>query len=271
MQCTLSCPILTKTRTSRQIAVRAPTPNFTKSCSRIVTRGKTDMEKLRATRNITTFICESTRGEGIRLIHPWIWKRKICNFPFHVTKAYGGSRHIVPVVLNLGTIRKWVINITPRPQSRSGHFGEAKEPLPNRVRSPERPACSVANIPNTLTRFSSANHNNNKKTPYLQFTNWSFVLSKMCRKQVTRIFLARTYLHAFNVTRSHAEPTKLCVKHKAKNTQQNYGLSVQQACHTDCTHISSYFECQNLSQLTYLHNTTNNVVGRTRSRWKGKI
>lgn len=66
------CPILTKTGTSRQTAVSGPTPNFIKSDSRVVTWGKTDMQKFRY-RDIATFICESTRGEGIRLIH---WKTK---------------------------------------------------------------------------------------------------------------------------------------------------------------------------------------------------
>jgi hypothetical protein len=35
-------------------------------------------------------------------------------FPAHVTKASEGSRDIAPLILNLETIRRWVVNFRPR-------------------------------------------------------------------------------------------------------------------------------------------------------------
>lgn len=40
---------------------------------------------------------------------------------------------------------------------------------------------------------------------------------------------------------THNTLKSFLVEHKAKHTQQNLGLSVLQTCHTDYTHISSYF------------------------------
>jgi len=36
-------------------------------------------------------------------------------FPHHAMKAYGWSSSLAPLILNLGSLYRWMVNITPRP------------------------------------------------------------------------------------------------------------------------------------------------------------
>lgn len=79
------------------------------------------------------------------------------------------SRGIPPPILKLRARWRWMVNITLRllnpptrtlvpteerlggPQSRGGRFGEDKSLAPIVIRTPDRPACSLASTPTTLS------------------------------------------------------------------------------------------------------------------------
>jgi hypothetical protein len=73
----------------------------------------------------------------------------LCLTKHHAMKKYWESRGMDPLILDLGTRRRWVVSVTPRPlypqgkspwcpldrrlgghQSRSGHGGEEKNSQP---------------------------------------------------------------------------------------------------------------------------------------------
>jgi hypothetical protein len=67
-------------------------------------------------RSVRVFMCFVWISEQTALISLKIVQNvKGKAVPVHAVKAYRGTRGIAPLILNLGTRWRWVVNFTPRP------------------------------------------------------------------------------------------------------------------------------------------------------------
>ena len=127
------------------------------------------------------FYCLRIASDGLFDVYRWqhpawfFFKRYI--FPVHAVKAYWGSRHIAPLIFNLVTGWRWVVNFTPWPLCPGTHslrasdpvwtFGEDKNFFPLRDSTPARPAHSLFSIPAAFPRVLIVDVGGEKQAWYL--------------------------------------------------------------------------------------------------------